>query len=60
MIKLEALFTKIHLHLQELNNIRDPDLIDDTVKIENCIDVSDILIEYKVNLSSNTNCRLSL
>ncbi|EAS05817.2 PHD-finger protein (macronuclear) [Tetrahymena thermophila SB210] len=59
MIKLENIFISIHKHLDQFNKIKNPDLVDDSVKIQNCIDISDILIEYKVNLSSNSQEKLS-
>ncbi|KAL4472243.1 hypothetical protein ABPG72_013876 [Tetrahymena utriculariae] len=59
MVKLENIFIQIHKNLGQFNKVNNPDLVDDSVKIKNCIDISDILIEYKVNLSSNSQEKLS-
>lgn len=59
--RLEEVIAKVHEYFLQVNKLRaDPDSIDDSIKILNCIDVSDILIEFKVNLASSPEFRLSL
>lgn len=60
MIGLEKVFGKIDKQFRKMNKIRDSDSINDSIKVENCIDISDVLIEYKVSLDMKQGMYLNL
>lgn len=60
MLRLETILGKVDQQLQRINEIRDADKVNDSILVENCIDVSDLLIEYKVSLESSPNIVISI